>query len=85
MSFQDVFIDKNYKMSFKDIEGKFGSTAIFVGENIAYHSYLKSKLTTLGLIDLLVINGNGTIDEHYSVTEFGESLIKYFKETGKDA
>ncbi|POZ56226.1 hypothetical protein LYSIN_01009 [Lysinibacillus sphaericus] len=85
MSFQDVFINKNYKMIFKHIEGEFGESAIFEGENIAYHSYLKSKLITLGLIVLAVIDGNGTIDEHYSVTELGKSLIKYFKKTEEDA
>lgn len=85
MSFQNVFINKNYKITFKNIEGEFGLKAVFEGENIAYHSYLTSKLISLGLIVLVVINGNGTIDEHYSVTELGESLIKYFKDTGKDA
>lgn len=78
ISFQDIFINKNYKMVF--VEGKFG--AQYKGDNRAYHSYLISKLTNLGLIMLWDINANGTIDAHYSVTDLGCSLVEYFKNTG---
>lgn len=81
VSFQDIFINKNYKKVF--VEGKFGVQ--YIGDNDAYHSYLISKLTSLGLIQLWKIDGSGTIDEHYGVTELGESLIEYFKDTGEDA
>lgn len=72
--FIDVYINKNYKV----VEGDFSRVEYPDNLDIAYHNYVLNKLERLGLINLFVISGNGTIDEHYQITTLGEDINHYF-------
>jgi hypothetical protein len=73
--FIDVFINKNYKA----VEGQFAPVEYTDDIDVGYHNYVRNKLEKLGLLSLEVINGNGTIDEDYRITELGNDIDKYFK------
>lgn len=74
MLFQDVYIQKNYKI----IEGTFGKLEVNGEIDVTYHMYVRNKLAKVGLIELSVISGNGTTDEHYRITDLGNKLFDYF-------
>jgi hypothetical protein len=71
--FLDVYINQNYKV----VTGNF--TVNYPEEiDIAYHNYVLNKFQRLGLINLSVIDGNGTADEHYEITNLGDEINHYF-------
>lgn len=74
MLFQDVYIQKNYKI----IEGTSSNIAVNGKIDVTHHIYARNKLEKVGLITLHVISGNGTIDEHYQITDLGKRLFDYF-------
>ncbi|MEH7503312.1 hypothetical protein V7152_15085 [Neobacillus drentensis] len=71
--FIDVYINKNYKV----VKGDF--TVNYPNElDIAYHNYVLNKLERLGMINLFIIDGNGTADENYKITNLGDEINHYF-------
>lgn len=79
MLFQDVYIQKNYKI----LEGTFGSLEVDGEIDVTHHIYVRNKLEKVGLITLSVISGNGTTDEHYKITDLGNKLFDYFSKLNK--
>lgn len=71
--FIDVYINKNYKV----VTGNF--TVNYPKDlDIAYHNYVLNKLERLGMINLYIIDGNGTADENYKITNLGNEINLYF-------
>ena len=42
-----------------------------------YHSYVRSKLVSLGIIFQSQLSWGYQVDENFSVTEYGKELIRY--------
>jgi hypothetical protein len=71
--FIDVYIDKNYKIVKGDWSVNYPEDL-----DIAYHNYVLNKLERLGIIHLYIIDGNGTADENYHITNLGDEINHYF-------
>lgn len=71
--FLEVYINENYKIVENGFSIKYPDDL-----DLGYHKYVINKLERLGLINLSVIDGNGTIDEHYNITYLGHEINNYF-------
>ena len=71
----DVYVNKNYKVYFKDGYDNGGE---IVDESESYHLYVRGKLISLGLLFKEKSNWDGVTDEDFIITKFGNGLIDYF-------
>lgn len=72
----DVYVNKNYKIYFKDGYNEGGE---IIDESEPYHLYIRSKIINLGILFKERTSWDGVTDADFEITKFGRGLIEYFR------
>ncbi|WP_223553409.1 hypothetical protein [Lysinibacillus sphaericus] len=75
--FYEVFVEGNYRVYYP--QGEKITDEDVIGKDDGYHSYVRSKLVSLGIIFQSQLSWGYQIDKNFEITEFGKELIEYCK------